>query len=306
MDEIVSGVSNSASRVVVFRIISELVKEWVVENKARNRRDSSLYLKEDNLLLKLQQELDQFEKAYLNLLDKSKERIDKKDFTTIAKIIVLSSPEPKKWNDEDRLKFHKYEQDNILDYIINSNEFIELNKKIKEYHSKKDIQKLLNNINSYLKLSKNLSVMQKMDLGSLRGKLDEFRENTMKLKQYYSKLDYEEWAKDFEFDVIIITLTQLFFLLSDILFYRLTFIWSKNIQDKYLLHQLSILVFDKISKINSKLSEYINSVDHLLPKHEYITQIINNRFESQSWSIRMSRYFYRGLNMEKYIDELHV
>ena len=304
-NDLVKNLENEISRVTIFKITNELIKEKIIEERSKNRRDLALYLNNDNPLLRLTKEIDQFEKAYMNLLDKSKERIEKKDFVTIANIVNLSSSNPQRWIDEDRVKFQEYEQKNIRNYIISSDELIKLNKKIKNRLSNEKTQNLLQLINTDEITSKEkIPIVKRMDLETLKSKFNELRLEIMGLKYYFSNLDQKEWAKNFEFKIIIITLTQIFFILSDILFSRLTFIWSKNIQDKDLLQRLSFLVSDKISKINLKLLEFINSIKALLAGDEYMKEMINNRFQSQSWSVRMSRYFYKGLKMEKYIDEV--
>jgi hypothetical protein len=65
-----------------------------------------------------------------------------------------------------------------------------------------------------------------------------------------------------------------------------------------------VLVFDSISKINLIFSDFINSVRVLIPEDNYIKLVINSNFESRTLSLRMSRYFYKGLKMEDYLVEV--
>ena len=258
------------------------------------------------MLLRINEEIYQFEKSYSKLLDKSKELIKKKDFTAVTNIINLSSLDPQKWTDADRKKFQEHELENILKYVINSENLIKLNRKIKDYLSDEkkrkisNIQNLLNLMNS----GKKIPEEEKSNLWNLYNDCNKFTPEISILKDHFKNLDSEEWSRGFEFYVMFVTSMELFFLLSDILLHRLTFIWSKNIQDKHLLQQLNVLVFDSISKINLIFSDFINSVRVLLPENDYIKLVIDSKFENRSLSLRMSRYFYKGLKMEDYLVEV--
>jgi hypothetical protein len=298
MDEIVKGVSKFASRALVFKIIADFVKEEIVENRAINRRDSSLYLREDNLLLRITEVLDRIEKAYSKLLYKSKEHLQKKDFAGIAKNLNLSSPDPQKWIDKDRIKYQFYE-------IAKSEAFHDTIKKLGLENVSIvifpiDEQKILEIINSDEKKLEE-SVKKLLEL---KNQFNQWKDESEQLDYYLKHIDFKESTKDFEFSIIIDTSTKIFFLLSDILFYNFNFIWSKNIKDKNLLERLSLLLFERLSKINLKLSEFIDSIKVLLPEDEYIKTMINSRYETQDLPLVMSKYFYQELKMESEIVEV--
>lgn len=297
MDDIVKALEKDISRGTIFKITPELVEEKIIVNKSRNKRDLALNLNDDNPLLRVSKEIDQFEKAYFNLLDKSKGRIENKDFSTVAKIIDLSSPDPQKWKDEDRVKYQKYE-------VLKNDEFLNNINKLGNFsnemlHFSMESQNLLKIVN--LEKRKEEKIKKLLEL---KNKFSTWRNNSEQLNYYFENLDSEEWAKGFECSIMMITSTKIFFLMSDTLFYRLTFIWSKNIQDKLLLQQLSLLVVDRISKINLKLSEFINSFKVLLPSDKYIEEMINSRHETKDFPLIMSRHFYKGLKMEIEIVEV--
>ncbi|MGD1838706.1 MAG: MarR family transcriptional regulator [Nitrososphaeraceae archaeon] len=303
MEDIVKGVDNFVSRSIVFRIISELVKEKLVENKSTNRRDSALHLKKDNILLSVQQELDRFDDVYSDLIDKSIKRINNKNFSEISEKINLSTTNVYNWTDEDREKFRDYEQKNIRNFILNSNALIKSNKRIKEILEEN--KKLSERLESD-KLSEDDRVL----FGNLMYRLNEIRHEIIDYKNFFEDLDHDEWAKGFEFKILNIILTQIFFLFSDILFCRLTFIWSNNIKDKEILDKLRLLTSDKILHINSKLSKYMNNMKVMLPEEEYIKEMIDSRYEIQIWPFSMSVYFSKGLKLEndlkKVIEEIMI
>ena len=81
-----------------------------MKDQATNRRDHKLYVDFNNLLVIVPKELEDFKKAYFNLLQESKERIRQKNFPKIARILGIDQPDPSKWNES--------EIDRILDYEL--------------------------------------------------------------------------------------------------------------------------------------------------------------------------------------------
>ena len=96
------------------------------------------------------------------------------------------------------------------------------------------------------------------------------------LKDYFEKLDSEEWTKEFECNIMLNTSTNIFCLFYDILLDRLNLIWLINIENKHILQQLISLVFDRISKINLYLSEFINSIILFLKKNTLEKELLTD------------------------------
>jgi hypothetical protein len=72
---VVRGLENDISRVTVFKLLRELtesgaVKRHLDNNQKRNARDHKLVVDEDNLLVSVRLELDEFESAYFNFFNK--------------------------------------------------------------------------------------------------------------------------------------------------------------------------------------------------------------------------------------------
>jgi hypothetical protein len=72
---VVKGVENRISRRTVFRILHKLIEEGAInihvkDKKKQNARDHQLVVNEDNPFVFVPLELEEFEKAYFNLVDK--------------------------------------------------------------------------------------------------------------------------------------------------------------------------------------------------------------------------------------------
>jgi hypothetical protein len=124
-EEVVEGVKKHLSRVPVYGILEDLIKDGTVKDQATNRRDHKLYVDFNNLLVSVPKELEGFKKAYFNLLQESKERIRQKDFSKIARILGIDEPDPFKWDESEIKCFLDYELKNFLNSRIETHVFNE-------------------------------------------------------------------------------------------------------------------------------------------------------------------------------------
>jgi predicted transcriptional regulator len=76
--DIVDGLEASISRKTIFDILQELTKEGIVKDDRVNRRDHRYFVEAKNPLVSVPIELDGFEKAFVKILAKSAEFIEKK------------------------------------------------------------------------------------------------------------------------------------------------------------------------------------------------------------------------------------
>jgi predicted transcriptional regulator len=72
------GVKDKISRVPVFDTLSELIKEGIVKDQKVNRRDHRLVVDTNNPIIETLRELGEFENAYISLLEKVKEHINRR------------------------------------------------------------------------------------------------------------------------------------------------------------------------------------------------------------------------------------
>lgn len=76
--DIVEGLKPVLSRVPIFNILGELVKEGAVIDEKINRRDHRYFLNDDNLLVSIPAELDQFKDYFFKLIHEINRRFDTK------------------------------------------------------------------------------------------------------------------------------------------------------------------------------------------------------------------------------------
>jgi hypothetical protein len=76
------GVESYTARVTFFKVLKELKEEGIVtvDDKSKpNARDNKLFVEETNLLVRVPRELDEFKRAFLNLVKKTESKIRAKD-----------------------------------------------------------------------------------------------------------------------------------------------------------------------------------------------------------------------------------
>jgi Fe2+ or Zn2+ uptake regulation protein len=76
--DIVEGIKKDLSRAPIFDTLSELVEQGAVRDEKINRRDHRYFLNEDNLLVSIPAELDQFKDYFFKLIHEVNRRLDTK------------------------------------------------------------------------------------------------------------------------------------------------------------------------------------------------------------------------------------
>jgi hypothetical protein len=76
--DIVDGLKPVLSRVPIFNILGELVKEGAVTDESKSRREHRFFLNEDNPLVSIPAELDQFKDYFFKLIDEVNYRFSTK------------------------------------------------------------------------------------------------------------------------------------------------------------------------------------------------------------------------------------
>jgi hypothetical protein len=86
---VTNGVQNYIGRVKVSRILKDLKSENIVIGKRRkpNSREIQLYVNNDNLLVSVPRELEEFEKAFFSLLEKAKVEFEKRLIYIISRTL---------------------------------------------------------------------------------------------------------------------------------------------------------------------------------------------------------------------------
>jgi hypothetical protein len=77
--DIVNGVIDKISRIPVFNIISQLVNDGVLRDDKINRRDHRYFVVENNLLVTVPKDLDEFARNFYYILDKVQDSLEDND-----------------------------------------------------------------------------------------------------------------------------------------------------------------------------------------------------------------------------------
>src|SRR5690242_8872484 len=77
-NKVAKALESKLSRVPVLNTIADLAKdgEIRIEIEKENSRDHKLYVNSDNILVLVENELNEFEKSFLSLIEKSKQKFD--------------------------------------------------------------------------------------------------------------------------------------------------------------------------------------------------------------------------------------
>jgi hypothetical protein len=243
-EDITEGLKNSISRVPVFNTLRDLLEDNALRDESNNRRDHKLYVNSDNLLVSVPRELEDFEKAYINLLQNSAKRINEKDFSTVSKMLGIKESNPTKWNESEMVKYSNFE-------------FERLEKSLETKWKNVD---LLNRESSRLEhvsdrygqfLDKNDALLDKLyekEISSLLTELDELD----------TEIEHSYDIREFEISLLTHGAVALFYLLRDTLFYRSILIWSNTVHDKEALKKLYTIVYTGIANLQLELVKFLS------------------------------------------------
>lgn len=249
------------SRKTLFKIIGELKEDGIIEEimEKPNSREHKLFVKKDNPLVLVTSELEEFEKAYVQLLNKFKEKSKKIDFPEIASRLGIKGIDPSKWSESELSRYFQHENKEVTEL---ENKERELDLRVKEIESKARLPGHgAATLNSAAELN-----------GSIRNELNSVKNEIAFL---------EEQVQNHKF----IPSTRVPILIFKILIYayscRSTVIWPQIIKDKETLKKLYSIVYIKIAAIQFHLTEFLRSFDKLFRGRESsITKFVVNEYFS--------------------------
>ena len=255
-EEIVQGISDKMSRALVFRYLPELIKENIVLDNSKNRRDHKFSINNNNLLLEVQDELDNFKKVFFQLIQKTETIAKNKNYSIISNEIGLSVEEPKKWTNIDYQKF-----------VSGSLEMLAKGKDV--YRKNKSL--LDENITKIKNLSKPLKDLEnKLNDLSLENKLNFINKIIFTLdelmKTYNQRIaiinnnifTYKKFVSAYDTFIILGDTLSIFQYVFDLFFYR-SIIWSCTVPKEMLL-KLNDLIFNSFIDIQNKLTKFISHI----------------------------------------------
>jgi hypothetical protein len=294
-EEVVDGIKDRISRVPFFNTLKILIEEGIVKDDASNRRDHKLYVDEKNLLVSVPRELQDFEEAFVNLLQKSKKKTTEKDFTQLAKKLGIPESNPSKWNESEIIKYQEFEMKNLAESIEKSQKVVErLNIQNDRVETRAtNLEQLFQKIAQMSSVSKSDFVHLGQQLAYQRSLLIESRSETenavSSMKDLSSRMDIDTLNRG----AVII-----FYSMIDVILFRSTVVWPALINDKETLRKLYGITYSKVAEIQLQLSKFLRS-SQLFPISnpvEFIAELKGSRH-------RLSTYllFYWGANMQEEI-----
>jgi hypothetical protein len=269
-----------AARIATLAHIDRLESRRMIICQLENPNSQiyKIYINKDNQLSAIIIELEEFKEAYVNLLEKSKEMINNKNYS--SKALGVTEPDPIKWSESDRRRYSNFEYDKLV-------KFNEIASKSLTLH--RELRKIMeNNIIDLIK--RHRDEIEKEVMQTMKEKSQEpqrlnrvskiIKEAKTTVTQYLNELsqNLEEQITVFKVQKDIAkSLTGeiyhmafgpviLFYTMTDTIFYR-SMRWSsfetgtnKEDRDEEFLPQLYSIVYRKISEIQLELSRFLRSI----------------------------------------------
>ena len=104
-EDVVQGVKDNISRVPVYGTLAKMMKEGLLRDQKINRRDHRLVVDTNNPIIEISRELEEFESAYISLLEKVKEHINRRYYE--LKNCHYSDPGPSVVDEANRHPFRR-------------------------------------------------------------------------------------------------------------------------------------------------------------------------------------------------------
>jgi len=249
-EDVVEGLKDQISRVPVFDILKELLQDGTIIDVSTNRRDHKLYVNDDNLLVSVPRELEEFEKAFISLLQKSIKKIDDIDFSAVSKRLGMQESDPAKWSDSEIVKYSSFEFESWK-------ESLEVQKKNTDLLTSASVR-------IFRSADKIKALLNKLDKKEILRHSSNLRELDSQIEREISSLDIEPMESSYDVSDFQITLlahgaVAIFYLLRDTIFYRSTMIWPNTIHDKETLKKLYSIVYVGIANLQLNLAEFLSS-----------------------------------------------
>ena len=114
-----------------------MINEKQVTVEHVNKRDTRLFVDKNSLLVSIPEKLQRLKKAYTQLLQASKRKIEQKDFSQISNILGIAESEPSKWKEAECLSYMKYETEMMKSHLARIREENDiLSKKLDSFDSR--------------------------------------------------------------------------------------------------------------------------------------------------------------------------
>lgn len=255
-----------AARIATLTHLDKLENKKMIicELENPNSQIYRIYINKNNKLVSVLVELEEFKAAYFDLLEKSKEKINNKDYSADAKALGIKEIDPAKWSKADRLRYFDLKSTGL-------NKYEDEKKKIKNQLSL-SLSSYSDSIRDDSQKEEDLQIWRLLTREADRrglGKgvtgnnkeIEMKRSDAIKIKNLIDKWIHRTYDVE-SYDVIFLTIypINIFFVFTDIMFLRNIFAWPNNINNKDILSQIYASVNRVISEIQKQLSEYFNTI----------------------------------------------
>jgi hypothetical protein len=272
-EDIVRATRGNPSRITVLKILKDMEdKKQIIARKDKpNSQIYKLYVNNNNKIASVQGELEEFKKAYLYLLQNSKDRIAKRDFSTMSKSLGISETNPSKWQNSEKKHYIAFEkeqmQQSLEDLKSPARKILDSAQRIEKFQEELDAltSKMISDGPPYIAPN------------NLRRVLSDYRFNVDRSISEITKMR-SSWQsiRDYEISLLTKGAIILFYSMTDTMFYRSTMIWPNLAMDKETLRDLYSLVHTKIVEMQMQLSEFLRS-NKIILITDPVGYIIRNR-----------------------------
>jgi hypothetical protein len=245
--------------------IDKLEREGMIicELEKPNSQLYKIYINKENKITSVLGDLEMFKRVYYNLLQKSKERIDDKDYSEAAKHLGIGEPDPSKWHDEDKLKYLRMESEKHTEHgktYVKTMIWLD--------RSKEDIHKLMDKTPDLDELyNKTLGMVEKLPsesdpnrrrdlilrmnkfLSSVERDINEIR------LPLYNHIQSLYNVQDYEVVFLLNYAVYIYYWFVEIMVFRTIFVWPNNTKDKQTFSSVYSIIYRIISEIYLQLVE---------------------------------------------------
>jgi hypothetical protein len=272
-EDIVRATRGNPSRITVLKILKDMEdKKQIIARKDKpNSQIYRLYVNNNNKISSVIGELEEFKKAYLYLLQNSKQRIAKRDFSTISKALEISKTDPSKWQDSERKRYMAFEMERMQqskeDLKSTARKILDSAQRIEGFQEEVNAltSKMISDGPPYMPPNNLIRVVSDYII-----KLNRSKSEVIKM--------ISSWHSIYDCEISLLTQGAiiLFYAMTDTMFYRSTMIWPSLVADKETLLELYSIVHTKIVEMQMQLSEFLQS-NKIILIADPVGYIIRNR-----------------------------
>lgn len=268
------------SRITTLNYIGNLEAEKIIicSLEKPNSQIYRVYINEDSKVASLLGELEEFKEAYVNLLKKSRDIINNKDYS--SKTLGITEPDPTKWSESDRRRYSNLEYDKLVKFNEITSKNLTLHRELRKIRENNIID-LIERHHDEIEKEVTQTMKEKSQEPQRLNRVSHIiKEAKTTLTHYFNEL-----SQNLEEQITVIKVERdisksltgeiyhmafgpviLFYAMTDTIFYR-SMRWSsfetginKEDRDEEFLPQLYSIVYRKISEIQLELSRFLRSI----------------------------------------------